>query len=142
MVFGGIQWNKDETKVVFVAEVAEIAAYKNPWDQEKPKEEVEKDEKKDEEKKEEHWQEEKFLYTNDFGENLVGKKSPGVFVFDLETNKVERVVGIPEYLFPCCPIFDQTGEGLVFHAIELKNKKLGAVFCLNRPTALYSIAKP
>jgi hypothetical protein len=30
----------------------------------------------------------------------------------------------------------------VFNAVDLPNKKLGLIFCLNRPTALYYIGEP
>ena len=83
VVFGGIAWSKDETKITFIGEAPEIASYKNPFDIA-----VEEESKKtDEDKKDdEHWQEEKFLYKTDFGEMLVGKKGPAIFVFDLKEN--------------------------------------------------------
>jgi hypothetical protein len=97
VVFGGISWSADETKICFVGENPEVAKYNNPWDlpEEKKEEKEEKDkasesqkdekEKKDgNEEKEEHWQEEKFLYKPDHGEMLVGKKVPTLFIFDLK----------------------------------------------------------
>lgn len=66
-VFGGISWSKDETKICFIAEVPEPAAYKNPWENKKPEAEekkaatsgesnAEEEKKKEEEKKaEEHF---------------------------------------------------------------------------------------
>jgi len=58
-IFGGISWSKDGTKIVFIGEIPEIAAYKS-WfkDAEEPKPEAEKkegEEPKKEEAKEEHW---------------------------------------------------------------------------------------
>ena len=32
VVFGGIKWAADASKIIFVGEVPEIAVYKNPWD--------------------------------------------------------------------------------------------------------------
>lgn len=52
------------------------------------------------------------------------------------------VLGIPENLYAQHPIFDQSGNGIVFNAVDLPNKKLGVTFCLNRPTGLYYIADP
>ena len=86
MVFGGIAWAHDESKICFIGEIPEPAAYKNPWENKKPEEEKKEEEKKEEEKKEEHFQDEKFLMNRDFGEMLVDKKSPAIFVFDLEKN--------------------------------------------------------
>ena len=97
VVFGGIAWSHDESKICFIGEIPEPAAYKNPWENKKPEEEKKEEEKKEEEKKEqekkkeeekkeEHFQDEKFLMNRDFGEMLVDKKSPAIFVFDLEKN--------------------------------------------------------
>ena len=116
-VFGGIAWSADESKVTFIGEVPDVASYKNPFEQEAKKDAEEEKKGGDEEKKEEHWQEDKFLYTNEFGESLVGKKSPGVFVFDLRENTLERVQGIPTELYPQRPIFDENGKGVVFAAV-------------------------
>ena len=60
-VFGGICWSQDESKICFVGEVPEPAAYKNHWEpakkeEEKAAEEEKKDsadKPKEEEKKEE-----------------------------------------------------------------------------------------
>lgn len=96
VVFGGIAWSSDESKICFVAEKPEPASYKNFWDAKKPAEEEEEkkeekktaeEKKKEEEKKEEeHYQDEKFLLNRDFGEMLVDKKNPAIFVFDLQKN--------------------------------------------------------
>ena len=54
VVFGGISWSHDESKICFIGEIPEPAAYKNPWEARKPDEE----EKKvigEEEKKEEYF---------------------------------------------------------------------------------------
>jgi Acylamino-acid-releasing enzyme, N-terminal domain len=99
-VFGSISWSADETQIAFIGEVPEIAAYKNPFEDQPKKEEESKDESKVDKAGEEHWQDEKFLYTNDFGETLVGKKSPGVFVFNLKENTLSRLQGIPDDLYP------------------------------------------
>jgi hypothetical protein len=70
---------------------------------------------------------------------LNGKKNPAIYIFDVVKNEVKKVTGIPDNLYPCYPMFDKSGEGLVFHAIDMPNKKLGAIFCLNRPTSIYAI---
>ena len=70
-VFGGISWSHDESKICFIGEVPEPAAFKNPWepvaaakkpeaDAEEEKKEgegegEEKKKKEEEEKKEEHF---------------------------------------------------------------------------------------
>ena len=100
VVFGGIAWSDDERKIVFIGEKPEPANYKSFWDAKKPEEEEEKkgdgaaaadDKKKEEEKKEEHYQDEKFLLNRDFGEMLVDKKNPAIFIYDALNNKLNEV---------------------------------------------------
>jgi len=96
VVFGGIAWASDESKICFVGEKAEPASYKNYWDAKKPDEQEEEkkaaaDKKPEEDKKEEHYQDEKFLLNRDFGEMLVDKKNPEIFVFDLQKNTLNQV---------------------------------------------------
>ena len=86
-----------------------------------------------------HWQDEKFQYSEDFGEMLNGKKHPAMYIFDCVKNELEKVVGLPKNLYPCYPTFDKSGEGLVFHGIDMPNKKLGAIACLNRPTSIFKV---
>ena len=66
VVFGSVNWARDLSKVTFVGEVPAIGSYKNPWDlpEAKPEEKIEQ----------EHWQEDKYIYEEEFGELLVGKK--------------------------------------------------------------------
>ena len=86
VVFGAMQWSADETKICFVGETPDVANYKNPWDQPEKKTEDSEETKDKKDEKEEHWQEEKFLYENDCGEALVGKKRPTLFIFDVKEN--------------------------------------------------------
>ena len=65
VVFGGISWSDDESKLCFIGEIPEPAAFKNPWENKKAEEEKKEaasgeeekkaEEKKEEEKKEEHF---------------------------------------------------------------------------------------
>lgn len=68
-----------------MGEVPEIATFKNPFEETKKEDEIKG------EKPEEYWQEDKFLYTNDFGEGLNGKKQPAIFVFNLKENSLDRL---------------------------------------------------
>ena len=70
---------------------------------------------------------------------LVGKKKPAIFVYDLQTDELRRVALDLENVYPGFPCFDETGSGIVFHGFSLPSKKLGLIYCLNRPTALYHI---
>ena len=96
-VFGGIQWSPDAKKIVFVGENPEVANYKpffkdpeEPKKEDKDKDKANAEEKKasDAKKAKEHWQDDKFLYQENFGETLDSKKSPAIFIFDLEQNQL------------------------------------------------------
>jgi len=56
VVFGGIKWSHDESKIAFVGEIPEISNFKNPFDEDKKV--VDGEKKAEEEKKsdtDEHW---------------------------------------------------------------------------------------
>jgi hypothetical protein len=102
-VFGPVAWSCDETKIVFIGERPEPASYKNYWEDAQPKKDGEEDKKNDEEKKadekkpdETKYLDDKYKYLDDFGETLVGKKRPALFVFDLVENTLNEVQGLPE----------------------------------------------
>ena len=104
-VFGSASWSRDETKIVFVGERPEPATYKNSWVDEQPQ--APKKEGDDEATAATKYLDEKYRYTDDFGETLVGKKRPGVFVFDLVTNSLSELQGLPEKdFFVTFPVFD------------------------------------
>ena len=50
----------------------EPVSYKNPWD-----------DKKEEKKEGDHYLDEKFNLKEDFGEAMVGKRNPAIFVYDI-----------------------------------------------------------
>jgi hypothetical protein len=52
-----------------------------------------------------------------------------------------KYVLVFENVFPACPIFDESGTGIILHGYHLPVEKLGLNFCLNRPTTLYYIKK-
>jgi len=88
-VFGTVTWSRDLSKVAFVGEVPAPTSYKNPWDLPEKKDDKKGDKEAEKvEENEEHWQEDKYLYDEEFGELLVGKKKAGLFVYNLQTNKI------------------------------------------------------
>jgi hypothetical protein len=67
----------------------------------------------------------------------VGKKKAAIFVYDLTTNTCKQVHGIPEHVSPQYPVFDEHSQGLVFSGVTQPLKKLGLIYCLNRPNSLF-----
>jgi len=141
-VFGSVAWSKDETRVAFIGEKAEPAAYKNYWEDEAaaPKKEEGEDGKKEAEEKKATYLDEKYKYIDDFGETLIGKKRPALFVFNITDNTLGEVAGIDT--FPTYPVFDETSKGIVFAGVKTPIQKFGMNFCLNRDTKLYHIRSP
>jgi len=109
VIFGGMSWARDESKVVFIGEKSEPASYKNYWeDSQPPKEEKpEEEKKKADDQKDEHWMDEKYQFVDDFGETMVGKKRPTIFIYDLKENQFYEVVGLNPTLYPASPKFDE-----------------------------------
>ena len=147
-VFGSAAWSRDETKIVFIGEKPEPATYKSYWEDEQPKKEDDKKEGGDEAKPKEpetstKYLDEKYKYADDFGETLVGKKRPGMFVFDLIANTLSEVLGLPESdFYSTFPVFDESSKGIVFAGVKSPYQKLGMNFCLNRDTKLYYLREP
>mmetsp|Transcript_28436 Transcript_28436/g.45795 ORF Transcript_28436/g.45795 Transcript_28436/m.45795 type:complete len:718 (-) Transcript_28436:26-2179(-) len=126
-VFGGFAWDQSETKLCFVGEELLPKTYHNFFD---PPKKSDKDGGV--------WYDEKFEYKEQFGEGLLEKGNPILFVYDLDGDKIQKVLGIPEEIHPQCPIFDATGEGVVFSGLKTTlQRKLGVYACLNRPQGIY-----
>ena len=73
-IFGSLSWSKDLTRVCFIGEAPETPSYKNPWEDQLPSEN--------------NSQDEKFMYKEDFGDGMVGKRMPTIFVYDLVQNTI------------------------------------------------------
>ena len=86
-VFGGIAWSRDNKKVVFIGEQLPIEKYE-PFFKDEKEEEKKEEAKGDKPAADKHYQDEKFLYKENFGETLLEKERPAIYVFDSETNKL------------------------------------------------------
>lgn len=131
-LFGGVSWSRDSTKVVFIGEKPEPASYKNFWEDNDAQDEKarkaagsnEEEKKKEEEKKPEeevHYLDEKYKYSEDFGETQIGKKKPTIFIYNLRENIFEEVQGLQQdtTLYPATPMFDDKSEGVIFVGYDL-----------------------
>ncbi|KAG1691706.1 hypothetical protein DVH05_026716 [Phytophthora capsici] len=128
---GGIAWSHDEKSIAYVAEkkVAESPAF---WENVNSKKETE------EEKAKRPLPGAKFEYEDDWGEQYEGKKTASIFLATLATGKIDEVKGVAENL-TCADVAFVPGDNeLVFAATETDNpKRLGIIYCYNRPIALY-----
>ncbi|KAL4162927.1 hypothetical protein PRNP1_003459 [Phytophthora ramorum] len=125
---GGIAWSHDEKTIAYVAEkkLAESPAF---WENVNSKKEGK-----------EALPGAKFEFEDDWGEQYEGKKTASIFMATLATGKIEEVNGVPANL-TCADVAFVPGDNeLVFAATETDNpKRLGIIYCYNRPIALYHV---
>uniref|UniRef100_H3HD82 Acylamino-acid-releasing enzyme n=1 Tax=Phytophthora ramorum TaxID=164328 RepID=H3HD82_PHYRM len=118
---GGIAWSHDEKTIAYVAEkkLAESPAF---WENVNTLPGA------------------KFEFEDDWGEQYEGKKTASIFMATLATGKIEEVKGVPANL-TCADVAFVPGDNeLVFAATETDNpKRLGIIYCYNRPIALYHV---
>ena len=55
---------------------------------------------------------------DDFGETLVGKKRPALYLFDLSENALNEICGISPDTHPTYPLLDEKSKGIVFAGIK------------------------
>ncbi|RMX64789.1 hypothetical protein DD238_006782 [Peronospora effusa] len=129
---GGIAWSYDEETIAYVAEkkgVKSPAFWENvnTINENKDKEEM-------------PLPGAKFEYEDDWGEQYEGKKTASIFLATVETGKIEEVKGVPANLTCADVAFVPGNNELVFAATETDNpKRLGIIYCYNRPIALYHV---
>ena len=116
-VFGGISFDKNQMKIVFISEQPE-KKFNLLWGNE-------------EAKAENASVIDKYNYDASFGETLDKKKQPVITVFNLETLSLTRTQVPLKDAYPASPIFDESGEGIIFHAYHLPTAKLGLNYCHN-----------
>ncbi|KAJ0176985.1 hypothetical protein K1T71_006994 [Dendrolimus kikuchii] len=129
--FGSLDWTPDETAVVYVAEkkLQKFEPYIKRKGEEKPKSDGSGENlpKKGEE----------FLYRQDWGEQLVGKHLSVIVVCNLETEKLSILEGLPHALCPGQVRFSPDGRSVVGVAWETEPRRLGLIFCTNRPSFIF-----
>ena len=106
--FGRIEWAPDESKIAFIGEGKENGKLKDEYE-----------------------------YVDDFGDLLIGKKRPTIYVYYISTNSIEEV-STPLHIYPQCPFFDKLGEQVIFTGLHAPPFKLGLFATPTRPACLYS----
>ncbi|CAG9830078.1 unnamed protein product [Diabrotica balteata] len=132
--FSSFEWSPDEKKVLYVAEKKKVKSepfYKrkgatttnesgNGSGEEKPKGEEN-------------------LFIQDWGEQLVGKKVSIIAQYNVESDSVEILNGIPNDLFVGQPKYSPDGSYIIGVVYELEPRKLGIMFCANRPSTIFTL---
>ncbi|CAN0420067.1 unnamed protein product, partial [Hapterophycus canaliculatus] len=78
-------------------------------------------------------------YEEDWGEKYDGVSRLGLFIADVGgSGRVDEVPGISNTLTPGQPRFSKDGRFLVYTAWDCEPRKLGMIYCYQRPCNLYS----
>lgn len=125
---GGIAWSHDETRFAFIAEL-KMPDTQSFW------ENPNKDPPKDPQVVGAQYE-----YSDDWGEQYVGKKTGVIFIVQISSGKIEQVEGIPEHL-TCSEIqWTPNDQGLVFTGTPTNQpRRLGILHCYNRQSRLYHL---
>ncbi|CAH0554422.1 unnamed protein product [Brassicogethes aeneus] len=128
--FGSFEWSPDERKVMYVAE--KKVPKSDPFYKRKGNnEEGSGDSPKP--------RGEEFVFVQDWGEQLVGKKKSVIAQYDVETDSVEILSGIPDNKCVAQPKYNPDGSGVVGVAYETEPRKLGLIYCSNRASSVFSL---
>ncbi|XP_063533880.1 acylamino-acid-releasing enzyme-like isoform X2 [Cydia strobilella] len=131
--FGSLDWSQDETAVVYVAE--RKLKKSEPYIKRSKAEDASKSGGGDPAPK----KGEEYVYRQDWGEQLVGKHLSVVVVCRIESEAFSVLEGLPE---SCCPgqvRFALDGKSVVGVAWETEPRRLGLIFCTNRPSFIFDL---
>jgi acylaminoacyl-peptidase len=137
--FEGVAWSPDEDRVAYTAEAP--AAVRTPLWPGRVKAKAGDDASPS------GWRGQG-EHTDDWGEQLSGKRRSTLFVVDVLTGAVHPVGGLPKD--SCCGqvVWAPGGDALVFTAFDETGsnfgtvRKLGMIFCFCRPCAVFSVPAP
>lgn len=79
------------------------------------------------------------MYRQDWGEQLVGKIKSVLVQYNIENDSVEILEGIPEDVCPAKPMYSPEGDYIVGIAYKTKPRKLGLIYCTNRPSTIFKL---
>ncbi|XP_044753157.1 acylamino-acid-releasing enzyme-like [Coccinella septempunctata] len=127
--FNSFHWSPNEKKLLYVAE--KKAADAKPFYKRKVKEE--------ESKKSTANPGEEYIFQQDWGEQMVGKKKSVIAEYDVENDTVSILEGIPDNVCPGQVKFSPCGQYVIGVGYETLPRKLGLIYCTNRPTKLFKL---
>ncbi|KFH62920.1 hypothetical protein MVEG_11444 [Podila verticillata NRRL 6337] len=117
--FGTLEWSRDETKIVYVAErkktedVLEVS---------------------------ENWQgTDKYNYRPDWGETFTGKYDPSLVIMNINTFDVKVLDRLKDNMSPGQAIFSHDSKSVIFTGYHRNPQSFGIMYCQNRLTGLYQI---
>lgn len=82
---------------------------------------------------------EEYMFRQDWGEQLAGKYSSVIAVYDLDQDIVNILEGVPEDLCPGQVIWSPDGASIVGVALQTQPRKLGLIYCTNRYGAIFQL---
>ncbi|KAF0709143.1 acylamino-acid-releasing enzyme-like isoform X3, partial [Aphis craccivora] len=130
--FGTLEWSPDETKIVYIAE--KKVQKSEPFYKQKSKASPQKDSVNNDivPGKEYDW-------SQDWGEQLVGKITPVLVVCDIKTDSIDVLPNIPNDVNPATATWIPDGKGVVAIGYTITPRKLGLIYCTNRPSHVFSL---
>ncbi|CAG9584376.1 unnamed protein product [Danaus chrysippus] len=126
--FGCLDWSSDEKKIVYVAE--KKAKKSEPYIKRKPKADKPDDKTVP---GEEH------LYKEDWGEQLTSKIQGVIVVCDVDSETFTVLDNLPDDWCPGQVRFAPDGKSVVGVAWEAGLRRLGLIYCTNRPSYVFSL---
>ncbi|XP_013143023.1 PREDICTED: acylamino-acid-releasing enzyme-like [Papilio polytes] len=132
--FGGLEWSQDESAVVYVAE--KKVKKSEPYIKRKSEDKAKNDGSGESPPK----RGEEFIYRQDWGEQLVGKFFSVIVVCKLATETVTVLEGLPETWCPGQVRFAADGRGVLGVAWLTEPRRLGLIFCTNRPSYIFELS--
>lgn len=85
------------------------------------------------------FQGEEYKFTQDWGEQLVSKKISVIAQYDIITDKVEIMKGLPEDICVGQVKYSPDGTHVIGVAYDLEPRKLGLIYCSNRKSSIFKL---
>lgn len=82
---------------------------------------------------------EEYRFTQDWGEQLVGKKVTVIAQYDLGEDKVEVLKGLPEDVCVAQVKYAPDGTYVIGVAYDQEPRKLGLIYCSNRKSTIFKL---
>lgn len=80
-----------------------------------------------------------YEWSQDWGEQMVGKITPVLVVCDIKTDTLEILPNIPNDINPATASWIPDGSGVVAVGYKITPRKLGLIYCTNRPSHIFSL---